>query len=185
VALAPAKRALAALPHPEAQGQSEPSYGDASGCALAPTRPSAWQAPQSVSALPARKAGRITGRGLRQRHNELQPFLCEDAIHTGVVLACFDAFCHTITQKTVVVRDHASSHTSEALEDRLPYWKKQGVLLQYLPPDSPELNLLASLWRRIQSTWLPVSAYVCLNAWSEALEAILSGVGSEYQITFA
>jgi DDE superfamily endonuclease len=111
--------------------------------------------------------------------------MCEEAIHTGVVMACFDAFCHTITNKTVVVIDKASIHTSEAFADRLPYWKKQGWLLKYLPPYAPELNLIAILGRRIKFTWLPFSAYACLNALSEALEAMLSGVGSEYQITFA
>ena len=39
---------------------------------------------------------------------------------------------------------------------------------QYLPPYSPELNLIEILWRRIKYTWLPFSAYACLNALSEA-----------------
>jgi hypothetical protein len=39
--------------------------------------------------------------------------------------------------------------------------------------------------RPIKYTWLPFSAYAYLNALSEALETILSQVGSEYQITFA
>jgi transposase len=119
------------------------------------------------------------------RHNDLQAFMFEASIHTGVVIACFDAFCHTITKKTVVVVDNASIHTSEEFEDRIPYWKKQGLVIKYLSPYSPELNLIEILWRRIKYTWLPFSAYECLNALSEALEAILSQVGSEYQITFA
>ena len=58
------------------------------------------------------------------------------SIHTGVVIACFDAFCHTITQKTVVVVDHASIHRSEAFEDRMPHWKQHGLIIKYLPPYS-------------------------------------------------
>jgi hypothetical protein len=119
------------------------------------------------------------------RHNDFHPFMFEDSIHTGVVIACFDAFCHTITKKTVVVIDNASIHTSEEFEDRIPYWKKHGLIIKYLPPYSPELNLIEILWRRIKYSWLPFSAYACLNALSEALETILSQVGSEYQITFA
>ena len=64
-------------------------------------------------------------------------------------------------------------------------WKKHGLIIKYLSPYSPELNLIEILWRRIKYTWLPFSAYACLNALSEALETILSQVGSEYQITFA
>jgi len=119
------------------------------------------------------------------RHNDLHAFMFEQSIHTEVVIACFDMFCQTITKKTVVVIDNASIHRSEEFEAHIPSWKKQGLIIKYLSPYSPELNLIEILWRRIKYTWLPFSAYECLNALSEALEAILSKVGSEYQITFA
>src|SRR5437667_1700649 len=57
----------------------------------------------------------------------------------------------------------------------MPSWKKQGLIIKYLPPYAPELNLIEILWRRIKYTWLPFSAYACLNALIEALEDILSG----------
>jgi len=185
VAFAKAKRALEALQHQEDQGKIDLYYFDEAGFALDPTIPYAWQEPKSVIELPARTSGRINVLGFMNRHNDLHPLMFEEAIHTGVVIACCDAFCHTITHKTVVVIDNASIHTSEECEDRIPYGKKKGVLLKYLPPYSPELNLIEILWRRIKYPWLPFSAYACLNALSEALEAILSGVGSDYQITFA
>jgi hypothetical protein len=72
------------------------------------------------------------------RHNDLHTSMFEQSIHTGVVIACFDAFCHTMTKKTVVVVDNASIHRSEAFEDRMPHWKKHGLIIQYLPPYSPE-----------------------------------------------
>ena len=50
---------------------------------------------------------------------------------------------------------------------------------------SVQVYLIEILWRRIKYTWLPFSAYECLNALSEALEDILGHVGSEYQITLA
>src|SRR5437773_7353187 len=77
------------------------------------------------------------------------------------------------------------AHRSEEFEERMPSWKKQGLIIKYLPPYSPELNLIEILWERIKYTWLPFSAYQCLNALIEALENILSNVGSKYQITFA
>src|SRR5499433_4221912 len=184
-AFAQAKRELAALQQQEDQGQIALYYFDESGFALDPTIPYAWQEPQSVIELPARKSGRINVLGFMNRQNDLHPFLFEASIHTGGVIACFDAFCQTLTQKTVVVIDNASIHTSEDFEDKLPYWKKKGLIIKYLPPYAPELNLIEILWRRIKYTWLPFSAYECLNALSEALETILSHVGSEYQITFA
>ena len=184
-AFAKAKGELEALQKQEDQGKIDLYYFDESGFALDPTIPYAWQEPNSVIELPARRYGRINVLGFMNRHNDLHPFMFEESIHTGVVIACFDAFCQTITKKTTVVIDNASIHTSEEFEDRIPYWKEQGLMIKYLPPYSPELNLIEILWRRIKYTWLPFSAYECLNALNEALEAILSRVGSEYQITFA
>jgi len=184
-AFARGQRELAALQTQEDQGKIALYYFDEAGFALDPTIPYAWQAPKSLIELPAMRYGRINVLGFLNRHNDLHASMFEQSIHTGVVIACFDAFCHTITHKTVVVVDNASIHRSEEFEDRMPYWKKHGLIMKYLSPYSPELNLIEILWRRIKYTWFPFSAYACLNALSEALEAILSQVGSEYQITFA
>ena len=116
---------------------------------------------------------------------KLHPYLFEQSVHTDVVIGCFDDFCTTLTKKTVVAVDNASVHRSEEFEDRLPHWKKQGLIVKYLSAYSPELNLIEILWRRIKYSWLPFSAYDGLNALIEALEKILRDVGSEYQITFA
>src|SRR4030095_9747651 len=179
------KCALDALQQQEDQGKIALYYFDESGFALDPTIPYAWQEAGEVIELPAMRYGRINVLGFMNRNNDLHAYMFEQSIHTGVVMACFDAFCQTITKKTVVIMDNASIHTSEEFAHRIPSWKKQGLVIKYLPPYSPELNLIEILWRRIKYTWLPFSAYESLNALSEALEAILSHVGSEYQITFA
>jgi transposase len=184
-AFAHCQRALAALQKQEDHGKIALYYFDEAGFALDPTIPYAWQEPKSVIELPAMRYGRIKVLGFMNRNNDLHAFMFEQSIHTGVVIACFDAFCQTITKKTVVVVDNASIHRSEEFEARIPYWHKRGLIIKYLSPYSPELNLIEILWRRIKYTWLPFSAYECLNALSEALETILSQIGSEYQITFA
>ena len=175
-AFAQGKRELEALQQQEDTGKIALYYFDESGFALDPTIPYAWQKPESVIELPAMKNGRINVLGFMNRNNDLHASMFEQSIHTGVVIACFDAFCQTITKKKVVIMDNASIHTSEEFEHRIPYWKKQGLVIKYLPPYSPELNLIEILWRRIKYTWLPFSAYESLNALSEALVAILSHV---------
>ncbi len=79
---------------------SQPVHFDESGFALDPTIPYAWQEPKSVIELPARRYGRINVLGFMNRHNDLHTYMFDQSIHTGVVIACFDAFCHTITKKT-------------------------------------------------------------------------------------
>src|SRR5207245_8543074 len=159
-AFARCKRALEALQKQEANGKIALYYFDEAGFALDPTIPCAWQEAGAVIELHTMKYGRIHVLGFMNRNNDVHAYMFEQSVHTGVVIGCFDAFCHTITQKTVVVMDNASIHRSEEFEDRIPYWKKQGLIIKYLPPYSPELNLIEILWRRIKYTWLPFSAYV-------------------------
>ena len=83
------------------------------------------------------------------RQNDLHASMFEQSTHSGGVIACFDALCQTIKKKTVVLLDNASIHTSEEFEERLPSWKKQGLILKYLSPYSPELNLIEILWVRL------------------------------------
>jgi transposase len=137
-ACAKGQRELAAVQQQEDQGKIALYYFAASGFALDPSLPYAWQEPKSVIELPARKYGRINVLGVMNRNNDWHSSMFEESLHTGVVIACVDAFCHTITQKTVVVIDHASIHTSDALQERLPYWKKHGLIINYLSPYSPE-----------------------------------------------
>jgi transposase len=179
------KRELEALQKQEDKGNIDLYYFDEAGFALNPTVPYAWQASGDTIEIPAHKYGRLNVLGFMNRQNDLHTYIFEESVHTGVVIGCFDDFCKTITKKTVVAVDNASIHRSEEFEDRLPAWKKKGLIIKYLSSYSPELNLIEILWQRIKYSWLPFSAYECLNALIEALENILRDVGSEYQITFA
>src|SRR5205807_4914696 len=132
-AFAKCKRALEALQQQEDKGKIDLYYFDESGFALDPSIPYAWQEPASVIELPAMRYGRINVLGFMNRNNDLHAYMFEASIHTGVVIACFDAFCQTLTKKTVVVIDNASIHTSDEFEERLPYWKKHVLSIKYLP----------------------------------------------------
>ena len=39
----------------------------------------------------------------------------------------------------------------------MPKWVKRGLIIKYLPPYSPELNLIEILWRFMKYDWLPFS----------------------------
>src|SRR6266699_1987694 len=173
-AFARCQRELEALQKQEDKGKIALYYFDEAGFALDPSIPYAWQESGTIIELPAMKYGRMNVLGFMNRKNDLHTYMFEESIHTGVVIACFDAFCKTIKQKTIVMIDNASIHRSEEFEDRIPFWKKQGLIIKYLPTYSPELNLIEILWRRIKYDWLPFFAYLCLNAMIKALDDILS-----------
>ena len=98
---------------------------------------------------------------------------------------CFDTVSRLIEKETWVVIDNAPTHTSEEFDDQLDEWERHGLHVFFLPPYCPELNLIELLWRKIKYEWLPVSAYESYKAFVQALDEVLSQVGSKYQITFA
>ena len=176
---------LAALQKQEDQGKIDLYDVDESGFTLEPYIPYAWQASGTVIEIPATKGTRLNVLGLMKRKNDLYPYMFEQSINTSVVVACLNDFCTNITKKTIVVMDNSSIHRSEEFEDYIPLWKKKGLMIKYLIPYAPELNLIEILWRHIKYFWLPFSAYQCMEALREALEQILKDFGSKYQITFA
>jgi transposase len=179
------QRELEALQKQEDKGKIDLYYFDESGFTLDPCIPYAWQEAGSVIEIPATKGGRINVLGLMNRKNALYSYLFDQSINTAVVVACLNDFCKNIKKKTVVVMDNSSIHRSEEFEEYIILWKKKGLIIKYLIPYAPELNLIEILWRHIKYRWLPFSAYQCMEALREALEYILKDFGSKYQITFA
>jgi transposase len=55
-------------------------------------------------------------------------------------------------------------------------WFRQGVGLHWLPPYSPELNLIEILWRKIKYEWLPPRAYLSFEHLKTELQTILRSV---------
>ena len=127
----------------------------------------------------------IAESSLQCRNDDLHAYMVEQTINTEVVIACVNAFCQTIKKKMVVVMDNSSIHTSEEFTECIPKWKKKGLIIKYLLPYSPELNLIEILWRQMKYLWLPFSAYECMKTLKKALENVLKDFGSKYQITFA
>ncbi len=179
------QRELEALQKQEEQGELNLYYLDESGFTLDPYIPYAWQESGSVIELPASKGGRINVLGLMNRKNDIHPYIFEQSINTSVVVACLNDFCKKIKKKTVVVMDNSSIHRSEEFEEYIARWKKKGLIIKYLIPYAPEINLIEILWRHMKYLWLPFSAYQCMKALREALEQILKDIGPKYQITFA
>ncbi|BAP57657.1 transposase [Thioploca ingrica] len=116
--------------------------------------------------------------------NRLESFCFEVNIDSSIVVASFNEFCRQITKKTVVIIDNASIHTSNEFIENLPKWESRNLIIKYLPPYSPELNLIEILWRFIKYKWLPFSAYLSFKTLVAAVEKVLKNVGSEWLINF-
>lgn len=148
--------------------------------------PYGWQPQgQSPAYVAATPSGNLTTLGFFYRDNRLVSYVLKGAMSAELLVACVDEFVAGLSKPTVLVIDNASTHTSKLFRGRLAEWRSKGLLVQYIPAYCPELNLIECLWKQIKYHWLAIDAYLTQESLRDALESILSQIGTKYRITFA
>ena len=180
-----AQEEIATLHEQEAAGMVDVYYFDESGFSLIPEVPYAWQTVGELIEIPSRRSQRLNVLGFCKKQQDFYATTVQGYVDSAMVMACFDQFCSTINQRTVVIVDNASMHTSDKFKGKLGEWEDKGLTVKYLPTYSPELNLIEIVWRFIKYHWLPLSAYLSFKNLKNELQKVLDGIGSEYQINFA
>ena len=51
---------------------------------------------------------------------------------------------------TVMIQDNASIHRANIVKERVHVWEKQGLILFFLPPYSPEMNRIEEQWLHLK-----------------------------------
>ncbi|WP_232215317.1 IS630 family transposase [Methylovulum miyakonense] len=166
-------------------------YFDESGFSTASSVPYAWQPKGQTLEIPCFHSQRLNVLGFVSRDSRSFFHTVEGRVKTEQVAGAFDLFAahygdgYAVHKKPcVVIIDNASMHTSRAFLARRDDWMAQGVVLHYLPPYSPELNLIEIVWRKIKYEWLPLSCYASYGTLKQAVLDILSKFGDEYRVTF-
>jgi len=168
----------------EEAGKLKIYYGDESGFSLEPCIPYGWQPPGEYVRITPAGGHRLNVFGLLSRDNDLHAFSTQGTVDTDMVIACMDEFVKTITIKTIVVLDNASIHRSEKFNAKLGEWREKGLRIFHLPPYSPHLNIIETLWRKIKYDWLKPGDYASWETLLKALENIVTSVGKELKIDF-
>lgn len=162
-------------------------YFDETGLSLTPVVPYAWQHPSAPQVLPSSRSSRLNVLGFMSCANRSFFQTVTGTVGSTEVIAAFDAFAQQTQDEGAirfVILDNASIHHSDAFRERLDTWLGQGLAVHYLPPYSPELNLIEILWRKIKYEWLPLSAYTSFSALKSALASVLEQFGQKHRITF-
>jgi len=168
----------------EEAGKLKIYYGDESGFSLEPCISYGWQPRGEYVRITPVGGHRLNVFGLLSRDNDLHAYSVEGSIDTDFVIACMDDFVKTMDKKTVIVLDNASIHRSEKFNAKLGEWRQKGLRIFHLPPYSPHLNIIETVWRKIKYDWLKPGDYDSWETLQKALENILTSVGKEYKIDF-
>lgn len=159
-------------------------FGDESHFGLTPNVPYAWQTKQAPILLPAAKGKFLNVVGLMSRKNKLYHSVLQSTFNSEKLIAFMDDFFKQTVKKTVVILDNSPIHRSKKFMAKVEQWKEQDLWIYFLPPYSPELNLIEILWRRIKYQWLDFAAYQNFQTLEEKLNLVLDNFGREYDIKF-
>lgn len=166
-------------------GEIDLRFFDESGFDLTPSVPYAWQEQGNTIVLPSSRSSRISVLGLMNIDSQLESYVFNCSITADIAAACIDEFANTITKPTYIILDNAPIHTALLFQDRMEEWESKNIFMKFIPPYSPELNLIEILWNFIKYKWLSLDAYKTLVDLNKNLDEVLKNVGSKHMITFA
>jgi transposase len=179
-----AKAEIEELRRQEMSGEIDLYFFDGSGFSLSSSVPYAWQPVGQSIEIPKSKSKRINVLGFLSITNAFDSYVFEGNVDSEMIIACFEKFSLSLKKKTWIVIDNAPPHTSKLFKEKLEHWRKIGMHIKYLPPYSPELNLIEILWRFMKYSWISFSAYSCFSSLKTEIDRVLCEVGGKYKITF-
>jgi hypothetical protein len=83
----------------------------------------------------------------------------------------------------VVVLDNYAVHHAHLVKDRIPALKQAGVSFFFIPPYSPELNLIEPIWRQVKHQDIPRRSYLALDELQPAVVTALDRRSGSCQST--
>jgi len=167
------------------RGDIDLFYFDGTGFNLNPNVPYCWTEKGKTSILPAIRSRGYTVLGLLNiNKNEFQGNLYEGAANSECVIQTLDELSKNIKRTSVIILDNASIHKAKIVQEKMKEWRKKGMLLQFIPAYSPELNLIEILWKMMKHYWLESKHYSSMHDLKKAIIRILKGYGKEYTISF-
>jgi hypothetical protein len=89
----------------------------------------------------------------------------------------------TVTKPLVIARDNASIHRALAIPPALKLLEKKAIRLKFLPPYSPELNRIETLWRLIKHRWMALT-WRTKEEMEQAVDHVLANFGDQFKMEF-
>lgn len=166
------------------RGEIDLFYGDESHVCTEGYVPYGWQFPGEEVYTPVEKAKRLNVFGMIDRNNRFQGFCTSESVDAQKVVEFLDHFSFKIGRKTFVVLDNASVHRNEKIRRMRTVWEKRGLFLFYIPPYSPHLNIVETLWRIMKGKWLRPQDYVTTESLFYATNRALAAIGTQLKINF-
>ena len=126
---------------------------------------------------------RLNVLGFLSRQDGFRYHATDGRVTTETVITAFtQCFGDRPREKpAVVILDNAAIHRSARFRQQLEQWQAQRVFVLFLPPYSPELNRIETLWRTIKYRGLPIQAYQTFESLCREVRTALDRYASSCQ----
>ncbi len=166
-------------------GYMDVFYYDESHFGLTPAVPYAWQPKGLTMEIPSSRGKYITVAGFLSKNNTFFDYPLQKTVTASTLVSIFEDFIGKTTKKTIIVLDNAPTHRAKLFRSCIQRWESvHDVRLFFLPPYSPELNLIEILWRKIKYQWLPHNAFLCFDNLKRSLAEVCANIGGNLNINF-
>lgn len=168
----------------EQKGSIDIYYFDESGFSQTSNIPKLWSPIGSTAIVKTLATKRINVLGFLSKNGDLKSYIADSKVNSDKVIEVFDDFANNITKPCVVVLDNASYHKSKKFKANLYRWSNKGLTLLYLPPYSPQLNIIEILWRFMKYVWIDYKAYLNFENMEIYIKTIFAKYGEDFTINF-
>lgn len=168
----------------ESQNKIDIYYFDESGFSQTSNIPKLWTPISTTAIVKTFVTKRINVLGFLSKNGTLKSYIADGKVNSDKVIEVFDNFANSLAKPTIVVLDNASYHKSKKFKANLCRWMNQGLTLLYLPPYSPQLNIIEILWRFMKYVWIDYKAYLSFENLKEYIETIFEKYGDKFIINF-
>ena len=159
---------------------------------MQPCVPYAWQFRDEDVFMPAGNGAGLNCFALLSRNNHCRFATTQGRITSAFLIEQLERLSLEIDHATartqvikVIVLDNAPTHVAKCMRERRPVWEKRGLMLFFLPPYSPHLNLAEVLWRKLKYEWLKPEDYFESQTLFYRVNQALAAVGTLLHINFA
>lgn len=178
------KQQLDVLESLSQNGDIDLYYGDETKISQTGYVPYGWQHKDENISIPVQRGKGINCFGLLSRTMQFHYRLSGNNMTASDILSFIDELSLTISKYTVVVLDNAKVHTTKVIQKRLTIWQQRGLFIFYLPPYSPQLNIIERLWKEVKQGWLRPYDYVDFDSLRYGVNRVFANIGLTLKLNF-
>ena len=159
-------------------------FGDAVQISEEGNVPYGWQFKDENISIKTAKGNKLNCFGIKTRNNDFVFETTYETIDSNFIIELINNLSKTIAKHTVIVLDNAKVHQSKLFKQMKDEWAKKQLFIFYLPPYSPQLNIIERLWKEMKERWISVEDYLTTDTLFYKTKLILNEIGNSLKLNF-